>query len=237
VPLALAWPLLGSTRRRRRHAAYTLGVRWTALIAVVAFGLAPGAAAARSPCERATPPPSLAVAARSHVHSVQITVPAQFDFTLAALTLNVSAGGARVTATGPTGFQYVAAAAPCDAPKRIFIVVVNRLPRGSSAPTPVSITLRVKTHNAEVAPAIVQHVNVLADGAPGQDCSSIPRISAEPPFTNYSGPRPLLGSELSPLLGETGKVADALNQACGVVWDTSFERWVRQEPPNVLVHP
>src|SRR5580692_572944 len=210
-------------------------MRWTVLIAIVALGVAPRAAAARSTlCERtATPPPPLVAAARSHVHVVQIMGPAQFDFTLASLRLNGSASGARVTTTGPTEFQYVAAAALCDAPERIFIMVANRLPRGSSAPTPASIGLRIETRNAGPTSAIVQHTDILANGAPGQDCSAIPHTSAEPPFTNYAGPRPLLGSELNPLLGEAGKVADALDQACGVVWETNFERWVRQEPPNV----
>ncbi len=217
-----------------------LSVRWAALIAVMALEVAPSAAAARSPssCEKpATPPPPLAAAAQSHGRSLQITVPAQFDFTLASLTLDGSAADLRVTAARSPGFQYVAAAAPCDAPRRIFIVVVNRLPRGSSAPTPASITLRIETRDTEPVPAIVQHVDVLADGAPGQDCSSLPHISAEPPFTDYSGPRPLFGSGLRPLLGEAGKVADALDQACGKPIDSDFERWVRQEPPNVLVHP
>ncbi|HWX45098.1 MAG TPA: hypothetical protein VNY52_07220 [Solirubrobacteraceae bacterium] len=168
---------------------------------------------------------------------MQITVPAQFDFTLASLTLGGSAAGLRVTATGSTRFQYVAAAALCDAPRHIFVVVVNRLPRGSSAPTPASITLRVEARSAEPTPAFAQHVDILADGAPGQDCSSLPHVSAEPPFTNYSGPRPLFGSELRPLVAETGKVADALDQACDKPIDSQFERWVRQEPPNVLVHP
>lgn len=206
----------------------------------MALGVAPSAAAARSPssCERpATPPPLLAAAVRSHGHSVQVTVPAQFDFTLASLILDGPAAGLRVTATRSTGYQYVAAAAPCDAPRRIFVLVVNRLPRGSSASTPASITLRIGTGDAEPVPPIVQHVDVLADGAPGQDCSSLPHVSAEPPFTDYSGPRPLFGSELRPLLGEAGKVADALDQACGKPIDSDFERWVRQEPPNVLVHP
>jgi hypothetical protein len=217
---------------------YTPGVRCTALIAVVTLGIVPTSAAARSTsCERpATPPVPVGAAARSGVRNMQVTVPAQFDFTLSSLTLE-GVAGLRVTATGPTGFQYVAAATLCKAPRRIFIVVVNRLPRGPSAPTPVTITLRVETRNAEPAPAIVQHVDVLADGAPGQDCSSLPHVSAEPPFTNYSGPRPLLGSELRPLLGEAGKVADALDQACGKPIDSEFERWVRQEPPNVLIHP
>ena len=209
-----------------------------AFIVVMALGVVPGAAAARStPCERTATPPRPLAAARSHVRSLQIAVPAQFDFTLASLTLEGSAAGARVTATGPAGAQYVAAAALCDAPRRVFIVVVNRLSRSSSAPAPASVTLRVGTRNAEPAPAIVQHVDVLADGAVGQECSSLPHISAEPPFTDYSGPRPLLGSELRALLGETGKVADALDTACGKPIDSEFERWVRQEPPNVLIPP
>jgi hypothetical protein len=91
-----------------------------------------------------------------------------FDFTLASLTLGGPATGLRVTATGATRFQYVAAAALCNVPRHIFVVVVSRLPRGSTALTPVSITLRVEASNAEPALAIAQHVNILADGAPGR---------------------------------------------------------------------
>lgn len=218
---------------------YAPSVRWTTLIAIVALGVTSSAAAAHpTSCKHpATPPAPLAAAERSGVHNAQITVPAQFDFTLASLALKGSAAGLRVAATGPTAFQYLAAAALCDAPHRVFIVVVNRLPRSSLAPTPATITLRIKTRIAELAPAIVQHVDVLADGAPGQDCSALPNVTAEPPFTSYNGPRPLFGSELRPLLGDAGTVANALDQACGKPIDSDFERWVRQEPPNVLVHP
>lgn len=181
-------------------------------------------------------------------HSVQVTVPAQFDFTLASVTLAGPATGLRVTVMGPTRFEWVAAAARCDAPRQVFVLVVNRLPRGSLSlsPTPASLTLAVRTRTREAAPTIAQHVDVLADGAPGQDCSAIKHIGPDPPFSNYSGPRPLLGSELRPLMspvgdagelgGATETVARAVSQACGVVWESTFERWVRQEPSDV-VHP
>ena len=217
--------------------AYTLSVRWAILIAIVTFGVASSGAAARStPCERvATSPPPQAAAARSHVHSVQITVPAQLDFTLASMTLGGSAAGVHVTTAGPTAFQYVAAAALCDAPHRVFILVVNRLPRGSLTPTPASITLRIETRNATSAPAIVQRIDVLADGAPGQDCSALMYYPA-------LGHPYIWGYKLKPLAGPGGsfvireRVADALNQACSDSIDTRFERWVRQEPSDI-VHP
>lgn len=212
----------------------TYGHAVTTLVLLVGLGIVPPAAAAT--CKHANPPPPLAAVAQSRTYGVQITVPAQFDFTLASLTLSGSAIGSHVVATEPTGFDYVAAAALCQARRHIFVLVVNRLPRGSHAQSAESIALRVKTRDTELAPTIVQQVNVLANGAPGQDCSFIPSISADPPFTNYSGPRPLLGSELSPLFGETEKVARALDQACHVVWESTFERWVRQEPP-AAVHP
>ena len=165
------------------------------------------------------------------------------------MTLAGPAIGLHVTVMGSTGFAWVAAAARCDAPRQIFVLVVNRLPRGSTSPspTPASLTLAIRTRTSEAAPTIAQHVDVLADGAPGQDCSAIKHIGPDPPISNYSGPRPLLGSELRPLIspagGDTGElggptetVARAVSQACGVVWESTFERWVRQEPSEV-VHP
>ena len=178
---------------------------------------------------------------------MQVTVPAQFDFTLASVTLAGPATGLYVTVMGPTGFAWVAAAARCDAPRHMFVLVVNRLPRGSLAPSPApaSFTLLIQTRRSEATPAIAQHVNVLADGAPGQDCSAIKDLAPDPPFRRYPQPRPLLGSELRPLVspswGDTGElggptetVAHAVSQACGVVWESTFARWVREEPLNPL---
>jgi hypothetical protein len=157
---------------------------------------------------------------------VQVTVPAQFDFTLASVTLAGSATGLGVSTMEPTGFDWVAAAAQCNSPRRIFILVVNRLPRGSLAPalTPAAVTLRIRTRNSEAAPEIVQHVDVLANGAPGQDCSALPG-------------RPLFGSDLKPLTGgyfgpfrAAEATARAVDQACSRPIDGQFELLVRQEP-------
>lgn len=239
---------------RREHALderILRGVRWTILPVIAAsLGVLAPAARAESPCPKpATPPQPLALLARPTTHTVQVTIPAQFDFTLASVTLAGPAAGLHMTVEGPTGFAWVAAAARCDAPRDIFVLVVNRLPRGSLAPnpTPASLTIRIQTRTSEAAPIIAQHVNVLADGAPGQDCSALKHIGPDPPFSNYSGSRPLLGSELRPLVspaesdtgelgGSTETVARAVSQACGVVWESTFERWVRQEPSDV-VHP
>jgi hypothetical protein len=227
-------------------------VRWTVLLVIAAsLGvLTPAARAELLPCPKpANPPPPLALLARSRTHSVRVTIPSQFDFRLASLTLAGRAAGLRVTVVAPTGFTWVAAAARCDAPRHIFVLVVNRLPRGSVAPgaTPASLTLLIRTRTSEAAPTVAQHVDVLADGAPGQDCSAIRHIAPDPPFTNYSGPVPLWGSALRPLItpaedgtGELGgpieTVARAVSHACGVVWESTFERWVRQEPSDVA-HP
>jgi hypothetical protein len=177
-------------------------VRWTVLITVITLGVLPSASAAQPFCEKAkTPAPLLAEPARSRAHSVQVTVPAQFDFTLASVTLAGSATGLGVSTMEPTGFDWVAAAAQCNSPRRIFILVVNRLPRGSLAPalTPAAVTLRIRTRNSEAAPEIVQHVDVLANGAPGQDCSALPG-------------RPLFGSDLKPLTGVTLARLEQLKQ-------------------------
>jgi hypothetical protein len=178
------------------------------------------------------PPVARAV---SRSHSVRVTVPSQFDFTLVSLRLGGSAAGSRVSTAGPVGFDYVAIAAQRAEPRRIFILVVNRLKSGSLAQGPASISLSVKTHEAESAPAIAQHVDILVNGAPGQDCSSL---------TNYPGlGHPYIwGYKLRPLapslpgpFGVSEAVAHALAQACSDPIDMQFERWVRQEPGSA--HP
>jgi hypothetical protein len=189
------------------------------------------------PCEGPFPHTHLAAVMRSHVHDMQITAPTQFDFTLASLTLNGPATGLRVTTTQPTGFDYVAAGSLCDAPRSIFVLIVNRVPRGSSAQAPTSIQLRIETRDAKPAPTITQHVDVLADGAPGQNCSALRYQPPEPPFIE-GGQQPLFDSEFRPLLGPTyGWVAFALDQACGKSVGSEFQRWVRQEPPPPPPHP
>ncbi len=197
----------------------------------IGLGVVPHATAAESsPCKQvATPLPSLAADAQSRIHRVKITTPAQFDFTLASLTLRGSAAGLHLTTTKPTGLDYVAAAALCDAPRHIFVLIVNRIPRGSRTHVSASVVLRVETRDAEPAPTIIQHVDVLAHGAPAQDCSSL---------TYYPGlNHPYLwGYKLKPLTSLPGRfgvsetVAHALDQACSDSIDSQFEHWVRQEP-------
>lgn len=221
-------------RRFTGHLTYTNHLIYASLAVTAALfiglGVAPHPAAGESSCKSvAIPPPPLAAEARSRVHSVQIAAPVQFDFTLASLTLSGSTAGLSVTVTKPTRLEYVAAAALCDAPQRIFVLVVNRLPRGSLAYAPASVALRIKTRSAELAPAIVQHIDILAHGASGQDCS---------PLTYYPGlGHPYLwGYELKPLTSLPGRfgasetVAHALDQACSDSIDSQFERWVGQEP-------
>jgi hypothetical protein len=220
-------------------------VRWTVLLVIAAsLGvLTPAARAELLPCPKpATPPPPLALLARSRTHRVQVTIPAQFDFTLASVTLAGPAAGLHVTVIGPTGFAWVAASARCDAPRNIFVLVVNRLPRGSLAPasTPTSLRLRITARTSQASPAISQHVDVLADGAPGQDCSAIRRVGGDPTRIWGDGElRPLV----SPVWGNTGElggptetVALAVSRACGVAREARFARWVRQEPSGVA-HP
>jgi hypothetical protein len=190
-------------------------------------------AGAARPCETAIPPPPLAIVAQSRVHDMRITTPTQFDYTLASLTLNGPATGLRVTTTGPTGLDYVAAAAQCSAPRHIFVLVVNRQPRGSHVQAPKSVNLRIETQATETTPELAQHVDVLSYGAAGQDCSA---LTYYPEF----GHPYLWGYQLKPLAGPSeplivsGRVASALNRACSDSIDAQFERWVRQEPPGVV---
>lgn len=145
---------------------------------------------AKSPAARPRP---LAAAARSHAHSVQITVPAQFDFTLAPLTLDGSA-------TGTHGHRHrINRVSVCRGSRPVRSTTAHMCRGRQPPPTRlVGPNIRVETCNAEPAPAIVPHVDVLADGAPGQDCSSLPHTSAEPPFYRLLRTASLLGSELRP---------------------------------------
>ena len=163
--------------------------------------------------------------ARARSHKVRIAAPQQFDFTLAWLNLRGPASGLRVDMPGAAGLTYVAAAQVRSARRLILVLVVNRRPRGSLAPDPASVLVRVTTRSRERAPAHSERVNILANGAPGIDCSALHG-------------RPAFGSELRALLGgyfgpfhADEAVARGLDQACGMPIDSQFERQVRQEPP------
>lgn len=156
---------------------------------------------------------------------VRIAAPAQFDFTLAWVRLRGPASGLRVATSGPTGLTYVAAAKVRSAPRRILILVVNRRPRGSLAPDPASVAVSVVTHRRERAPARSVHVNVLANGARGLDCSA---LHGRPAFGSEL--RALLGGYFGPFKADEA-AARGLDQACGIPIDSQFERLVRQEPP------
>jgi hypothetical protein len=91
----------------------------------------------------------------------------------------------------------------------------------------------VQTRMAEPPPAFSQHVDILANGAPGQNCSALTRFPA--PNRPY-----LWGPQLKRLLAsgrgwisDAETVAHALDQARSDSIDSQFERWVRQEqqPP------
>jgi hypothetical protein len=206
----------------------------TVLIAAVALCVAPPA-----------------MGAQSRTHTVTVTTPAKLDFTIATVTLRGSGTGLRLSIIRPTNQEYVAAAAvranlprPASpppplrafsavhaAPEQILILVVNRQPSGSTTSGPKWVNVRIQTRAAGPAPEFSQYVDVLADGAPGQDCSAL---------TNYPGlgHAYLWGYQLQPLAGSSGPfgvsetVAHAFDQACSDSIDTQFERWVCQEPPT-----
>jgi hypothetical protein len=166
--------------------------------------------------------------AASRAHTLLITGPAQFDFTLASLNLRGPAKGL-VATSGRTEDSYVAVAAERTRPQHVFILVVNRQPRGSTGQAPQSVSVRLETRAGESTPDMTEHANVLADGAPGQDCSALPG-------------RPLFGSELRPLEGgrfgpfhANEAIARALDKACSNPIDSQFGRLVLQEP--AIPHP
>jgi hypothetical protein len=124
----------------------------------------------------------------------------------------------------------------------ILILIVNRQPRDAKAEGPSTVSVRIRTQALESAPSFSEHVNVLADGASGQDCSALvhdPGVSR--PYIFGMALEPLLGAVPQPIEGTVGlgsadeAVAHALAQACGDSIESTFERWVRQEPGPV--HP
>jgi len=181
------------------------------------------------------------LAAQSRVHTVPIAVPAKFDFTLATLNLRGSTIGLRLAAEAPRG-TYFAAADERGRPRQVLILLVNRGPTESTAPLATPVRVRVQTQVAEPPPAFSQHINILANGAPGQDCSSLTYFPPNPPLTTNVGLRVLWGYKLRALassgsgwIGVEETVAHALDQACTGGPDSQFRRWVRQEPP--VPHP
>jgi hypothetical protein len=193
-----------------------------------------------------------AMGAPSRTHTVSVTAPAKLDFTLATVILRGTASGLHISVVGPADEEYVAAAAvrperipsatpppplPLGAfaakgagPTQILILVVNRQPPGSTAPEPGSVRARIQTRAVDAAPEFSQHVDILADGAPGQNCSAL--ISSPTLGHPY-----IWGDQLEALTGSGGPfgvsetVARALDQACSDSIDTQFEGWVRQQPP------
>lgn len=127
-----------------------------------------------------------------------ITVPAKLDFTLATLNLRGSTIGLRLAAEAPRG-TYFAAADERDRPRQVLILLVNREPTGSTAPVATPVRVRVQTRVAEPPPAFSQHINILANGALGQDCSSLTYFPPNPPLTTSVGVRVLWGYKLRAL--------------------------------------
>jgi len=209
-----------------------------AVTALVGFGLASPAAG------------------RSRAHRVVLTAPSQLDFAIATITPRGSARGLRLSVIGSADGQYVAAAVarahpylphrfpevfmpPLDThPGRVFVVIVNRVPRGSTEPAAKTITLRIETRSREGAPTLEEHVNVLAQGAPGLDCSMLhffpnayePNGGRRLLFNSFVVLRSLLGWPGEAVAGDgDAQVQEALNQSCSGFGD--FRRWVLQEPP------
>jgi hypothetical protein len=205
------------------------------------------------------PFPPEAGAADASVHTVAVTSPSSRDFTLATLNLRRPARDIRVSVVGSPGQLFVAVVAvgaeplmPVSLPpplsvasrhqhraaRQVLILVVDRQTPTSGLPQPAIVILRIRTGKPQHAPNISQHVDVLARGASGQDCSRL-----------TSRNRYLYGSDLEGELlvsrrprtrafwagDPTETVAHALDQACGRPPDSQFSRWVRDEPP--IPHP
>jgi hypothetical protein len=197
-------------------------------------------------------------------HSVALATPSQFDFAIATITLAGPVTGLELSVTGSASERAVGAAVarakprrppgaskgilipPVDPhPGRMFVVITNRQLRGSSTPAANSITLRIHTSSPGDAPMVIENLNVLADGAPGADCSMLhyfPGISGIAPGAwSFANADVVLRSLLAwrsggvyPSSG-TNEVASALDVACHGFGGEELERWVRQEAPPV--HP
>jgi hypothetical protein len=187
-------------------------------------------------------------------HTVTIAAPARLDFTLATVKLSGPASGVRASVIGPTKHEYVAAAevvkpppaaipppplaqAARSYPGPIFIVVVNRQQRDTPVAGSSAVSVRIHTRVPESVPQFSEHVDVLADGAPDQNCSWLaPNSALGHPYIYGMALKPLAGTVSEPSAETVGPggvdevVAHALAQACGDSIETTFERWVRQEP-------
>lgn len=202
----------------------------------------------------ATPAP-----AKTRVHLVTLATPAQFDFAIATITPSGPTRGLRISLLGEPSELAVAAAVarakryrppntprailmpPLDPhPGRTFVVIVNRQPRGSTQPAPASVELQLQSRVPEGAPTVSLSLDVLADGAPGADCSMLHYFPGDPRFGpgawSFANPFVVLRSLLAWAPDDgTAEVGNALDLACHGVGGEGFGRWVRQEPPPV--HP
>jgi hypothetical protein len=184
------------------------------------------------PAARASP-------AREHI--VSVNAPTQFDFSLATVVLHGRVSRLRASVVGRPAHELVEVAAARSNDHLIFILVTNRVPRGTRARAPKLVRVRLSSH-APTTATFSQDANILLNGAPRQDCSILPDSPLGHPYLSgyqlegLAGmPGRFGGPGVTRQLGLAEDVAHALDQACGDAADSQFARWVRREPP--IPHP
>ena len=180
--------------------------------------------------------PLHAEASPSRPHTLLIESPAELDFTLATVDLRGPASRVRLVVHPPTAGRYVAAAEVLRKPRQIIVLLVNTQRAGTRETGPRLVRVEIATRLREQAPSLAEHVNILTHGAPGQDCSALTHMGSRPvsyaigtDFKLLTGGVPVMVAGGVGLGSAVEAVARGLDQACGHVLETTFEKWVRQE--------
>ena len=157
---------------------------------------------------------------------LSLVAPVQLDFALAELSFPGRPGlPTRVRLAQPPGLLYVAAAAVRHPPRggvRLLVLSVNERPRGSLAPDPASVDLRVTGPRRLGPPSIGQFVNAFyTRPAPPSLCGLGAHHGAGDLRVLLGAGRPLAG------FGAAAAVAQAYDVTCRLPSDPAFARAVQ----------
>jgi len=172
-----------------------------------------------------------------------VSAPAQFDLTLAEVRFRraghaVRGGASRarlarsihVALAGPTGLDYVAAAATRFGVRtrpRLLVLVINRRPRGSLAPDLARIGLTVTAPRSLGAPRLSQVSDPFTRPPPSGAVAVLCDLRVPGPSLSAAALRPLLrrGAALAGFSAQAA-IAQAYNAVCGKPYEDAFRRAV-----------
>jgi hypothetical protein len=175
--------------------------------------------------------PAAARSVATRTSTVNLTAPAQFNITVAAVAFHAGVGRPLGLALGQApGLYYVAGAIvrrPVAGGPRALVLAVNERPRGSLAPDRVRLGLRVRAARSLGAPSLHQAVNpfprAVGATAPPALCgraSGRRTLAAGDLRLVLAAGRPLAG------FGGAAAVAEAFDAVCARAYDAAFAQAV-----------